>query len=129
MVLHGCGGLIVENDKILLIKRKNASLFDGMWTNPGGKIEPGENIEDAVVREVFEEVGVKVRVIQKISDYFHYQEGELFGIYSGYKVEVVSGTPFIREPDKFSELDYFLRINLPGNVTPFTLQYIRDLYK
>ncbi len=62
-------GAILEDNKILLIKRKNEP-FKGKWALPGGFIEYGERVEDAVVREVFEETGI----ITAIKD--------LVGIYS-----------------------------------------------
>ena len=54
------GGLIVNNrGKIMLVK--SHKWFD-KWTIPGGHIELGEKMEDAVVREIKEEVGVDVKV-------------------------------------------------------------------
>ena len=50
-------GAIIKDNKILLIKRKNDP-FKGKWALPGGFVEYGEKVEDAVVREVLEETGV-----------------------------------------------------------------------
>ena len=47
-IIRGCGGIIVKDGKLLLMKRKNASTFNNLWSNPGGKIEPGEDAEEAV---------------------------------------------------------------------------------
>jgi len=49
-----------KHDEYLLIKRSD----NGLWQLPGGVVEPGEELVDAVIREVKEETGVNVRVIR-----------------------------------------------------------------
>ena len=55
----GVGAIILEGDKILLEKRKNMP-SKGKWSVPGGLVELGESVENAVVREVKEETGLDV---------------------------------------------------------------------
>ena len=54
-------GIVLEDKKILLIKRKNQP-FKGMWALPGGFVEYDEKTEDATVREVLEETGLKTKI-------------------------------------------------------------------
>jgi 8-oxo-dGTP diphosphatase len=54
--------------KILLIKR-NTLPFKGYWALPGGRMDPGETIEQTVVREVKEETGLTVTILSKIGEY------------------------------------------------------------
>lgn len=55
-------------EKILLIKR-NTKPFVGYWGLPGGRMDPGETIEQTVVRECKEETGLDVTVVRKVGEY------------------------------------------------------------
>ncbi len=55
----GVGAIILDGNKILLEKRKNAP-GKGKWSIPGGLVELGERVEQAVIREVKEETGLEV---------------------------------------------------------------------
>ena len=62
-------GVIIKEEEILLIKRiKNP--FKNKWALPGGYVEYNEKVEDAAIREIFEETGLKVEI------------EKLFGVYS-----------------------------------------------
>jgi 8-oxo-dGTP diphosphatase len=56
-----CAGAVIKNEagQLLLIKRRNEP-GAGLWSLPGGRIEPGETDQQAVVREVAEETGLQV---------------------------------------------------------------------
>lgn len=58
---------VVKNaeGKILLVLRANEPEA-GCWTVPGGRVEPGETLEDAAVRETLEETGLRVAVDRKV---------------------------------------------------------------
>ena len=58
--LPGVGAIIIRDEEVLLVQRGRAPL-KGCWSLPGGLIETGEKIEDALRREVLEETGLTVR--------------------------------------------------------------------
>ncbi len=62
-------GIIVDGKKVLLVKR-NHSPFIGYWVLPGGHVDYGERVEQALTREMKEELGVGVEI------------KKLFGVYS-----------------------------------------------
>ena len=64
--LVGAGALIFWDGKLLLVKRGAQPGF-GKWSVPGGLVELGERVQDAMVREVKEEVGFDVEVV-KLTD-------------------------------------------------------------
>lgn len=58
--LIGVGALIIENGRIVLIKRAKAPLL-GEWSIPGGMLELGESLRQGTEREALEETGLVVR--------------------------------------------------------------------
>lgn len=63
--------VIQEGKWVLIDKRKASGLLGGLWEFPGGKLDEGETLEQAVVREIREELGVEVRVGKKLGEYAH----------------------------------------------------------
>jgi len=64
----GAGALVIKDGKLLLIKR-GAKPGQGKWSIPGGLVELGERVQEAVVREVKEECGLDIEV-EKLIDVF-----------------------------------------------------------
>jgi 8-oxo-dGTP diphosphatase len=59
--LVGVGAIILREDQVLLVQRGREPSY-GKWSIPGGLVELGESLQEAIVREVREEVGLEVRV-------------------------------------------------------------------
>jgi 8-oxo-dGTP diphosphatase len=58
----GVGIVCNKQGKILIDRRRAKGEMGGLWEFPGGKIEPGETIEDCIKRELKEELGIEVSV-------------------------------------------------------------------
>ena len=54
--------LIRDDGKLLVCQRKRGTSFAMMWEFPGGKVKPGETLEQALVRELEEELGTKATI-------------------------------------------------------------------
>jgi len=61
----GIGGVIIEQGRTLLIRRGSEPLL-GQWSIPGGSLELGESLQEGVARELLEETGIEVRVLDLI---------------------------------------------------------------
>ena len=61
----GVGGVVIDAGRALLIRRGSAPL-KGEWSIPGGLLEVGETLEQGVTRELAEETGLDIRVVEII---------------------------------------------------------------
>ena len=52
--------LVNEKNEVLISLRKNKKEYDGYWEYPGGKVEEGETLEHAIVREIKEEINLEI---------------------------------------------------------------------
>ena len=68
-------GLIVQKDQLLVCQRHQTSAFPLKWEFPGGKLEPGERSEDALGRELKEELGIQIHDPVEIFDHRHLYPG------------------------------------------------------
>lgn len=55
------GGVVIFGNAVLMLRK-----FNGDWVLPKGRIEPNESIEEAALREVFEETGVRGKIVRYI---------------------------------------------------------------
>ena len=76
-------GLLVRDGRLLLVHRRHDRLdFPDTWDLPGGHLEPGETPEEALIREVGEEVGVRVTRFAQVAfpDFFPAAETHVFRV-------------------------------------------------
>jgi 8-oxo-dGTP diphosphatase len=68
MTLHVVAAAIVHDGRVLAARRARPSELAGGWEFPGGKVEPAESERDALARECGEELGIVVRVGERLGE-------------------------------------------------------------
>ena len=85
---------VIERDGLILIaQRKRTGQHPLKWEFPGGKVEPEEIPENALVRELVEELGIRVTVGPEIGRYEFQYEGRWPVMLMFYRVTQFSGEP------------------------------------
>ena len=128
----GCGALIVnENNETLLLKRTSKTRNEaGFWSKPGGGVEFGEEIEDAVKREIKEELGVDIDLTKFLgftnsvlkSDNQHW-------VSFNYLAKIIGGELKNLEPEKHEEIKWFKLDELPKKVNKYTVEAVEEYLK
>jgi A/G-specific adenine glycosylase len=86
-------GLIVnEKNELLIALRPNHSMLGGLWEFPGGKKEQKETLQEAVIRELKEELGVDVEVYSKFRDLKHTYSHFKITLHA-YWCKIINGQP------------------------------------
>jgi mutator protein MutT len=62
----GVGGVVIRDERVLLIRRAKPPLLD-RWAIPGGTVELGETLEQALVREMEEETSLRVELVELLT--------------------------------------------------------------
>lgn len=126
-------------DAVVVVFRRNGELLMGLrsggtgqgtWGFVGGKVEPGESIEAAAIRETSEEVGVGVQNLRWLHTSFDYRPENR----SWYRVFFLSagsfeGEPEIREPHKMHGLGWFGLNQLPEPMFPSNKEFIEKVLR
>lgn len=84
--------LIERQGRLLVAKRAPGQTMAGLWEFPGGKIQDGETREDAIVREIREELGCEVRPIRSLPAHMH-DYADLTVTLVPYLCDVIDGEP------------------------------------
>ncbi len=90
------GAVIVQDGLILCAQRGSEGSLAGLWEFPGGKIEPGESKQDALRREILEELECSIEVGAEVTTNVHEHEGGSVTLTTFY-CSVVDGTPRLTE--------------------------------
>ncbi|GAA0343301.1 (deoxy)nucleoside triphosphate pyrophosphohydrolase [Bacillus carboniphilus] len=85
-----------ENNHILCALRSPTMSMPNYWEFPGGKVEVGEDLKEALVREIREELDVEIVVHEKITDVKHQYETVEVHLHT-YSCSVRSGEPVAKE--------------------------------
>jgi 8-oxo-dGTP diphosphatase len=124
----GVGVILVDEKGRLFFARRGprAKNERGLWEFPGGSVEFGETLSAALKREMREEFGIEIEVgeLLDIVDHILPEEGQHW-VSPTYTGKIISGVPGIREPEKCSEIGWFLPDQAPSNLTLITRENLR----
>ncbi len=94
-MLDVVAAVIVDGDRFYLTQRGYGN-YKGLWEFPGGKVEPGETYEQALVREIREELGIRIRVERHLITTCHIYE-EYGVLLNAYLCFIEEGEPTLKE--------------------------------
>ncbi|MBT2489218.1 (deoxy)nucleoside triphosphate pyrophosphohydrolase [Streptomyces sp. ISL-96] len=84
------GAAVFDEGRLLAARRSAPPELAGRWELPGGKVEPGESPEQALVRELREELGVETDVLERIPGEWPLKPGYVLQVWT---VRLLSGRP------------------------------------
>ena len=91
--------VLQKDGKVLIDKRKAGGLLGGLWEFPGGKVEEGESYHEALVREIKEELGVDIQVLEDFGKYKHAYTHFKVSVFV-FRSRITSGKPEALESDE-----------------------------
>jgi 8-oxo-dGTP diphosphatase len=122
-----CIAVVVEYDggRVLLLRRSESSTFPRTWCLPGGRLDPGETLEQCCRRELLEETGLSAErftfeCVTEVAGPLH-----LIGLV--YKAHRATGTAANAEPDKHDEIGLFRPCEFPSPLMPGVVQWLQWL--
>jgi 8-oxo-dGTP diphosphatase len=119
----GVGAVVVDDDGRLFLARRGplAKNERGLWEFPGGSVEFGEMLTEALRREMREEYGIEIEVgpLLDVVDHILPAEGQHW-VSPTFICSITTGTPEIREPGKCTEIGWFAPGEMPDGLTMIT---------
>lgn len=117
---------LVQDDRVLLLKRCNTGYEDGNDSVVAGHIEGGEDLKTAMIREAREEAGIKISHTDlEVVGVMHFKGNREY-IHFFLKASLWSGEVTNMEPDKCDDLRWFDIRDLPGNTIPYVRRAIEN---
>ncbi|MEP1208856.1 MAG: NUDIX domain-containing protein [Rhizobiaceae bacterium] len=125
---HVVNGVLLRNGKVMLARRSDQRKFyPSCWSFPGGHIEPGETPEQALIRELQEEIGIKATDFHKLREIDVRIQDRPDYVFHLYAVNDWRGHPEIQ--DKEHTLLRWVRPADAANYTELALAEYVDLFR
>ncbi|KKU91069.1 MAG: Mutator MutT protein [Candidatus Jorgensenbacteria bacterium GW2011_GWA1_48_11] len=120
--------IIHRDGKIIIAQRDLAGYFGGFWEFPGGKSEVGESLQDCLIREIEEELGVKVNIEKEFLKTEHdYSIIGMVHLHS-FLCGILSGEPktLVHSAIKWVAIDDLEKFNFPPADMPIIKKLIAE---
>jgi len=128
-VVVGAHLILRKNNEVLLARRYNTGFSDGSYNFPCGHMDPDEDVRDTLVRETFEEIGVKVNKSSlKMIGATHWR-AKKHSVNFFFECDSWEGEPKNMEPNKCDNIDWFSLEKLPDNLVKQTRLVLNQLVK
>lgn len=113
-----------DEEKILMVYNKGRG-----WSLPGGKVEAGETLEQAVVREVKEETSLTIKAGNIVAvNEAKFKEKQVHAIFITFKAEVIEGTISISDKEEILEIEW-VDIQKADELMPYYPDGVAGLHK
>jgi 8-oxo-dGTP diphosphatase len=124
----GVGAIIINRQNELFLAQRGplAKNERGLWEFPGGSVEFGETLANALKREIFEEYGLVIEVgaLLDVVDHILPEEGQHW-VSPTYLCKPLSGEPVIQEPGKCTAIGWFAIDQIPDELTVISRHNLR----
>lgn len=120
--------ILVRNGNVLLLKRKNTGYEDGNYSLPAGHVENNESLTQAASREIFEEIGIRLKPENfTLVHVMHRKEKDIRVDF--FFTAQTTQEPVNKEPHRCDNLSWFPLDHLPANTVPYIRQAIQSFTK
>lgn len=119
--LRVVGACISDGEKYLIAQRSKKQGYEGKWEFPGGKVEKGETDQEALKREIKEELGIDIKVSDLLDDSSYYEKDKNRTIHLlVYNATVISGAPLPKEEQnvEWKDIDELENLDWANNDIP-----------
>ena len=107
-------GVIIEEDKKVLLVKRKYSPFKGDWSLPAGFMEYGESPEACAIREIYEETNLKVKLSSLFGVYSGHDDPRTYAVLIVYLAKNTKGEP--KPGDDAQEIAFFKEDEIPSNI-------------
>jgi len=113
---------IIKKDNLYLVVKRNRDKYMGLkWEFPGGKLDPGETLQEALVREIYEELNIDINIHEKLAEE-RYKDNEINIILHYFLCTIKNGVINLNEheamawvnKENFNQYDF---VKGDGNIT------------
>ncbi len=109
-----------QDEKILLLRRRNTGFADGQYSLIAGHVDAGESFVTAMVREAREEAGITVAAGDlELVHVMNLLSGGSERLHMIFRPRQWEGVPTNREPDKCDQMGWYSLQQMPDNLIPY----------
>jgi 8-oxo-dGTP diphosphatase len=121
--------IVLEDDKVLLLRRANTKWLDGWYDLPAGHLEDQEGLKEGAARELNEETGLVTKPtdlkLVHLYQNHHYPDAPHYGFI--FLAKKWSGQTSIMEPAKCDDMQFFPLDQLPEQIAPYAKAAIANI--